>query len=151
MVKISPYLDEYRPQNQDLFDGVPINPILRPDFDVTPNEDRDPLEKEDWWGWPYICNDNWDDNAESWEAHVERLKQYPDIKIRDKETYETEKLASKKAWLEAYPTGVRYDIRCLDGGAWDRSTMWGMVGSLEEAMKIIEKRSVDSASAASTA
>jgi hypothetical protein len=21
--------------------------------------------------------------------------------------------------------GVRYDLRCLDGGAWDRSTWWG--------------------------
>src|SRR5207302_656752 len=27
---------------------------------------------------------------------------------------------------------VRYDVRCLDGGAWDRPTCWGMFGSLEE-------------------
>ena len=27
-----------------------------------------------------------------------------------------EQLASKKSWLKAYPTGVRYDVRCLDGG-----------------------------------
>ena len=68
MDTISPYLDEHRPQNQELTDGVPINPNLRPDFDVTPNDARDPLETEDWWGRPFICTDNWDDNAESWEA-----------------------------------------------------------------------------------
>ena len=141
MDTISPYLDEHRPQNQELTDGVPINPNLRPDFDVTPNDDRDPLETSDWWGRPFICTDNWDDNAESWEAHVERLKQYPDIEISTKKVYEEEQLASKKSWLKAYPTGVRYDVRCLDGGAWDRSTMWGMVGSLDEAMQIIKTRS----------
>ncbi len=29
---------------------------------------------------------------------------------------------------------TRYDLRCLDGGAWDRSTCWGMFGTLAEAV-----------------
>jgi hypothetical protein len=37
-------------------------------------------------------------------------------------------------FLEAWPSGTRYDLRCLDGGAWDRPTCWGMFGSLEEAV-----------------
>jgi hypothetical protein len=27
----------------------------------------------------------------------------------------------------------RFDVRCLDGGAWDRPTCWGMFATLEEA------------------
>ena len=39
-------------------------------------------------------------------------------------------------WLAAWPSGTRYDVRCLDGGAWDRSTCWGQANTLEEALKI---------------
>ena len=28
----------------------------------------------------------------------------------------------RRTWMEFWPTGTRYDVRCLDGGAWDRST-----------------------------
>lgn len=37
----------------------------------------------------------------------------------------------RKAW----PGGVRYDVRCLDGGAWDRSTWWGSFSTLDEASR----------------
>jgi hypothetical protein len=30
--------------------------------------------------------------------------------------------------------GRGYDVRCLDGGAWDRPTCWGMFATLEEAL-----------------
>ena len=141
METISPYLDEHRPEHQEFVDGVPFNPTLRSDFDDTANQARDPLEVSDWWGRPFICTDTLEDNFESYEDHVERLKEYPSIEIAEKAVFEAQEAKSKKAWLEAYPSGVRYEVRCLDGGAWDRSTMWGMVGSLEEAMQIIKKRS----------
>ncbi|NOM01208.1 hypothetical protein G9Q13_28680, partial [Klebsiella pneumoniae] len=35
---------------------------------------------------------------------------------------------------ERWPHGVRYTVRMLDGGAWDRSTNHGMYGSIEEAV-----------------
>lgn len=31
-------------------------------------------------------------------------------------------------------SNLRYEVRCLDGGAWDRSTYWGTFGSIEEAI-----------------
>jgi hypothetical protein len=34
-------------------------------------------------------------------------------------------------FLRAFPDGVRYDLRCLDGGAWDRSTWWGSFASAQ--------------------
>lgn len=35
---------------------------------------------------------------------------------------------------------VRYDVRCLDGGAWDRSTVWGLFGTLKEALAMATLR-----------
>lgn len=43
-----------------------------------------------------------------------------------------------KRFLEAWPNGVRYDIRCLDGGAWDRSTWKGSYATLDEAMQAVQ-------------
>lgn len=37
-----------------------------------------------------------------------------------------------------WPEGVRYTVRCLDGGAWDRSTWWGSFGSMAEALQCAE-------------
>ena len=32
-----------------------------------------------------------------------------------------------------FPSGSRFDVHCLDGGATDRPTCWGMFGTIEEA------------------
>ena len=42
-------------------------------------------------------------------------------------------------WLEAWPTGIRYDTYCLDGGAWDRPTAWGKFGTLAEAVRCAQE------------
>lgn len=42
-------------------------------------------------------------------------------------------------FLEHWPSGTTYVVRCLDGGAWDRSTWWGQFGSLEEAVAQAKK------------
>lgn len=39
-------------------------------------------------------------------------------------------------FVEHWKGTRRYDVRCLDGGAWDRSTVWGMCGTLEEAVAL---------------
>ena len=43
-------------------------------------------------------------------------------------------LGTDQEWLKSWPSGARYDVRCLDGGAWDRPTSWGMFGTLPEAI-----------------
>lgn len=43
-------------------------------------------------------------------------------------------------WWAAWPDGVRYDVRCLDGGAWDRSTVYGSYGSLDAATAAADAR-----------
>jgi len=38
-----------------------------------------------------------------------------------------------------FPSGVRFDVYCLDGGAAERPTCWGMFGTLEEAERRAQK------------
>ena len=86
---------------------VPINPKLPAKFDCTPNDAR-PDSHQRWWHRPFIQTFTFEQiggNAEQ-----------------------------RTRWFEHWPTGTRYDVRCLDGGAWDRPTCWGMFGTLEEAM-----------------
>jgi len=35
---------------------------------------------------------------------------------------------------------TRYDVRCLDGGSWDRSTVWGQFGELAQAVALAKKK-----------
>lgn len=37
-------------------------------------------------------------------------------------------------FVEHWKGTLRYDVCCLDGGAWDRPTCWGMFASLQEAV-----------------
>lgn len=39
------------------------------------------------------------------------------------------------AWVAHWKGNTRYDVRCLDGGAWDRPTCWGMFATLAEAVQ----------------
>lgn len=87
-------------------DGVPVNPKLPKNFDSTPNDAR-PASHRRWEGRPYILTDE-GGNMQSPEARAR--------------------------WLASWPTGIRYDVRCLDGGAWDRSSCWGNFATLEEAI-----------------
>jgi hypothetical protein len=37
-------------------------------------------------------------------------------------------------FVKTWKGALRYDVRCLDGGAWDRSTCWGSFATLQEAV-----------------
>jgi hypothetical protein len=95
------YLSHHYLEKQPLIDGVVVNPYQREMFDATSNDDRNPQEIEDWWGIPYITVTTYFVNPNYTAAK------------NDKEASE---------WAKNYQTGNRYDVRCLDGGAWDRST-----------------------------
>ena len=102
---------------------VLINPQLPRGFDSTPNDGR-PASHQKWWGLPYICTETVEEMdtfyAERSDDHAQAgRKLWVD---------------SRKKWLESWPSGTRYDVRCLDGGAWDRSTNWGAFATLEEAL-----------------
>lgn len=88
----------------DVLHRVPVNPALPPGFDTTPNEQRDARSRA-LWCLPYIV---------TYTQHDFKTP-FPN-------------------WLRDWPDGTRYDVRCLDGGAWDRSTVWGCFGTEVEAI-----------------
>ncbi|TVO69674.1 hypothetical protein [Sedimenticola selenatireducens] len=136
-MEIAPYEANHRPEAQAcIIGGVPINPTLRPGFDSTPNEERDPLETSDWWDRPFIQAVSWADMASSYSAYLERTKNIPDYAPTPQVVFEAEQEERRENWHEHWPSGIRYDVRCLDGGAWDRSTNWGSYATLDEALAV---------------
>jgi hypothetical protein len=89
---------------------VSINPKLSKNFDNIPNDAR-PKSHQRWWFRPFIRTMSWED----WKSEDEDRK---------------------AEWYKHWPSGVRYEVRCLDGGAWDRTTNHGMFATLEEAMSV---------------
>lgn len=110
----------------------PINPKLPDDFDCTPNHERSESELNEWWEKPFIVTSGYIPADSSYDNYVGRVEKYG-MAAQVKSEWEEEQEKFKKNWFENFPTGDRYEVRCLDGGAWDRSTNWGFFGSLEEA------------------
>ena len=112
---------------KDQVDGVLIDPELPPSFDDTPNEER-PEAHQKWWDFPFI--------------RTQTLAEL-DAQIAKSQVSTEEKVRWRAEWLKSWPHGTRYDVRCLDGGAWDRSTGWGMFPTLEEAVRCAKSRRLD--------
>ena len=138
-IEISDYIESNRYCNQENWiKGIPLNPLLRDDFDSTPNDEREPLEIEDWWNKPYIVTYSWDDMNESWDQYKARMTQYGyDETSMDTEAVFLKRMSeNKERWFRGWPSGTRYEVCCLNGGAWDRATSLAMVGSLDAAVAI---------------
>lgn len=108
---------------KDESDGVLINPKMPASFDNTANEWRPPSHRK-WWGLPYITTMS----VEDWDYYY--AKRTDEWAEKGREHW----VEGRSKWLDAWPSGTRYEVRCLDGGAWDRSTSWGMFPTLEAAV-----------------
>lgn len=133
--EISKYEEKHRPQNQKFkVDGFCINPLQRPDFDVTPNDYRDGLEVHDWWGRPYIIEDEYWQPDDNYETYAERCKGLTTIPLETKDQWEKRQAENRQDFVNKYPSGKSYTVRCLHGGAWDRSSWCGTFATLSEAI-----------------
>lgn len=120
-------------------DGVLINPALPAGFDCTDNKLRSPEERARWWLRPFIQVESWEGQDRLIRSHQEYLKISGNAELcrQDLDAYIEEQRAG---WFKAWPEGKRYEVRCLDGGAWDRSTGWGMFATLAEALGCVNER-----------
>jgi len=121
--------------------NIPINPKLRDDFDNTPNEERPADEIEKWWGVPYIVTTSWEQHQAdaTYDDFLARMASYGSNfgwTPPTREEWQAQHEQNRANWLDWFPNdGIRYEVRCLDGGAWDRSTSWGMFATLDEAIE----------------
>lgn len=118
---------------------IPINPPLRRDFDITPNDERPQEEIEQWWSVPYIVTTTWEQHRAdaSYDDFIERMASYGGMAgyvPLTRQQWEQEQEEQRLDWFTWFPDGIRYEVRCLDGGCWDRSTTWGVFATLGEAI-----------------
>ncbi|MCE8005326.1 hypothetical protein [Billgrantia ethanolica] len=121
---------------EDSCHGVLINPVLPDAFDDTPNDDRLQGDIENWWGRPFIITHTLDMRLESYESYLSRARRggwTPDMSA---EEWADNQARVRQRWFERFPSGTAYTVRCLDGGAWDRSTWWGDADNLDAALEI---------------
>ncbi|QIL73099.1 hypothetical protein G7048_23735 [Diaphorobacter sp. HDW4B] len=116
-------IDGLKFKAKDCVRGVLINPVLPRNFDNTPNELR-PASHRKWWYRPFI---NVDTIEEMDEFYASRADEYAE---KGRQSWEE----GRPRWLQAWPNGARYVVRCLNGGAWDRSCWLGAYVSLEAAL-----------------
>ena len=131
------YKTEHYFDNQTSFiaNDIPFNPNLRWDFDNTPHEERDPLEMEHWWDKPYIVSTPYEPADASYKAYVDRIKSYGiDAEIRPESQWNEEQHKFKESWFNSFPSGIRFEVRMLCEGSWDRSTSKGFHGNIEDAI-----------------
>jgi len=115
--------------------GVLVNPVLPKNFENTPNDARSELENNRWWGFPYVQSYRFSMPDINYRAFVERMESYNfKSELPDRREYVQDKIKSRAEWYKSFPGGVRYDVHCLDGGAWDRPTWWGSFSKLDEAI-----------------
>lgn len=129
---ISPYLERHRPQNQHQVEGFPFNPRLRHGFDSADHRNRDPFELQDWLDRPYIITESWDETEQRIRRHRDNAQRKSNESEDD--AFERQLADQKDQWFASYPEGTRYQVRCLDGGAWDRSSSWGFFPSHDAAI-----------------
>ena len=78
--------------------------------------------------------------TESWAQYSERMKKlenHSSFETRNQEQFEVDKEKQKEEWFKTWgDDGLRYEVRCLDGGAWDRASEKIMTGSFNEALNM---------------
>lgn len=127
-----PYAERHWYENQFFVDGIPIDPVQRYYFDMTPNEERCQTELDDWWDEPYIVTIGF--TRDTYKEYIHRLGE--DYKnFMTEEEFVESKAKEYKQWCERYSDGYRYDVRVLNGGGWDRSFNIGCFDNLEDAIE----------------
>jgi len=96
---------------EQTLDGIPVNPVLPEGLFTTFHDERPPSHAE-WVGVPFV--------------------------LVVPNHYLPEEADNFAAWINAWPTGNRYDAYCLDGRASHRPTSWGKFPTLEEAIECIK-------------
>jgi hypothetical protein len=131
--------DDVSVDAEDLVDGILINPALPEDFDNTPNDERSHKETAFWWNRPFILTDTLD--LKSYDDYIARARENADPELGfiwvEREEWNADQMLHKRNWLHHFPSGTRYMVRCLDGGAWDRSTNWGVFPTLDLALNCV--------------
>jgi hypothetical protein len=156
LAEIEPYLERFHSGRTDLqalqvadllfhavelVDGVLVDPALPVGFDSTEHLRRSEVQLARWWDRPFIERTAW--SGPQGQEASERAGQAalawfsPASAALDVEVF----IATLRVrWFSAWPSGVRYEVRCLDGSVSDRAISWGSFASMAEALECAVNR-----------
>jgi len=108
-----------------------INPEVPEWMDDKDIELRSETHLKKWWGRAYIRTQEF--TEDTYIDYCERMSDYKDLETE--EEFDKRRKEAYEQWLKWWPCGIRYDVRILDGGAWDRTTNKGSFDNLDEAIE----------------
>ena len=121
-----------------------INPKTPEWMDFKDLNERSESHMNKWFGRAYIRTQDF--GEDSYEDYCERMAytQEPDYlgdpKLETEQEFCDRRTEDEKSWCKHWGAdGIRYDVRCLDGGAWDRTTNKGSFKTLEEAIRVCQE------------
>jgi len=140
---MSEYREANKPANQTrLVGGVCINPTLREGFNSTKHSDRPDIELSDWWNVPYILECAYEPSDNSYTEYVKRITTVGaelGFELQEEKDWLLAQEGNLGSFLSSYPLGFAYQVRMIDGGCWDRSSLIGTYASLEEALALVNQ------------
>lgn len=108
-----------------------INPTIPNWMDSRDIRKRSNAHMKKWFNVPYIETENFIDDT--YEDYCERCL---GMELETEQEFDDRRLRDRESWCNTWGAdGIRYDVRCLDGGAWDRTTNHGSFKTLEEALE----------------
>jgi|AntRauTorckE5430_2_1112549.scaffolds.fasta_scaffold68182_2 hypothetical protein len=124
--------------NNQIINGFQVNPVLPNFMDTKPLDKRSKSHLEKWFLTPYIVIVSFD--SESYNSYRKRISNLSfSIDMMTEKEFTQWNIKRKKVWLKAWKKGFRYDVRCLDGGCWDRTTNRGNFDTLDKALAECKK------------
>lgn len=103
--------------------GVFVNPVLPELFDLA---DGLMVPNPVWWNRPYVVTETLE-GMDAFYAVASGIWAEVARKLWLKE--------GRASWLKVWPSGTRFETRCLDGGALDSATSWGLFQNIEAALE----------------
>jgi len=108
--------------------------------DATDNDIRSELEKTHWWGRAYITTEEF--TRDTYKEYLVRMKN--STTVETEKQFNSNRVNDRKSWFCHWGNdGVRYNVRCLDGGAWDRSSNKGFFDNLDDALILAREINIE--------
>lgn len=104
-------------------DGILVNPVLPELFSFS---DGRKVPNPLWWNQPYVVTETLEDMEALYAAASGAWGEIA------RNIWANE---GRLSWLKVWPTGTRFETRCLDGGALDGATSWGMFQTFADALE----------------
>ena len=113
-----------------------VNPKTPIWMDLKNIDDRSESHLKKWGNLAFIRTQGYE--IECFLKYLKRMRKYDSSFNEDEIKYNLERKESYLNWWKNWPLGTRFDVRCLDGGAWDRTSWKGSFDNLEDAIKCAE-------------